>query len=81
MSTFFDEAKEQILRTVEIFRTRGFISTDKKVHAIVSFPRNEKRNFHNQLVKQGERQEYFHKHKIILKGDNHIKINSLTNIS
>lgn len=81
ISEFFADAKKQIITTVEYFREQNLISLNKRVHAVISFPRKNKSTFHNQLVKTNERKYFFDKHRIILKGTNTITIKSNTSLS
>jgi hypothetical protein len=73
ISGYFKSAKEQIIQTVALFRSRNLLETDKKVHAVISFPQN-KTNFYHHLITQGMRQQFLHQHKIIIKGANMVAV-------
>lgn len=76
ISRYFEKAKSQIIETVKIFRTSHFIHPDRKVHAVISFPQKNKADFYHHLIKQGERQNFLHQHKIIIKATNCMTIKS-----
>ncbi|MDR0829393.1 MAG: hypothetical protein LBN95_04675 [Prevotellaceae bacterium] len=79
ISEYFTKTKEQVIQVVQIFRNRNIISQNKKVFANISFPRRNKTDFYNQLIK-GEAKSFRDKHKIIIRGTNHLKIKNETTI-
>ncbi|MDR2621184.1 MAG: hypothetical protein LBC48_01220 [Dysgonamonadaceae bacterium] len=74
ISEYFDNTKKQVISVVQIFRDKGIISLQKKVYANISFPRRNKTDFYQQLIKDGEPKEFRDKYKIIIRGTNHLKI-------
>ena len=78
ISDYFEKAKKQIINVVKIFRKKNIIARNKIVYANISFPRRNKTDYYNQLIKNPK---YFRdNHKIILRGTNHLKIESSTTI-
>jgi hypothetical protein len=80
ISKYFTQAKEQVISVVQIFRNKGIISQDKKVHANISFPRKNKKDYFNQLFYGGEKKELLNRHKIFFRGTNHLIIKNETTI-
>ena len=78
ISTYYSKTKEQIIKVVAIFRARNIIAQNKKVYANISFPRSDKINYYNQLIKNPK--EFRDKHKIILRGTNTLRIKNNTSI-
>jgi hypothetical protein len=76
---YFTTAKTQIIQTVKLFRNRSLLEKDKKVHAIISFPR-KKVDFHRNIITQGERQQFLHQYKIIIRGTNTVTVKNNKNI-
>ena len=74
ISDYFEKAKKQIIKVVEIFRDKQIISHDKKVFANISFPRRNKTDFYNQLIKDPK--YFIDEYKIILYGTNKLTIKS-----
>jgi hypothetical protein len=79
VSKWFVSAKEQIKQTVQLFRERNLIETNRKVHAVISFPRN-KMDFYSNLIQNEERQQFLHQYGIIIRGANKVVIKSDRNI-
>lgn len=77
---YHKEIKEKIITNVRLFREKGIISPDKVVYAIASFPRKDKTNFHNQLIKAAERKEFRDKYKVMIKGTNEITVKNSVSI-
>ena len=78
ISNYFEKAKKQIIKVVEIFRDKNIISHNKKVYANISFPRRDKTDYYNQLIKHPK---YFvDKYKIILYGTNKLTMKDNTTI-
>ena len=73
-SVYHKDVKEKIITNVGFFREKGIIPSDKKVYAVVSFPRKGKTNFHNHLIKSPEQKHFRDLHKIMIKGTNEITI-------
>lgn len=80
ISQYFNHAKEQIIETVSFFRKKNIIPENKKVHAVISFPRRNKMSFYNQLIQTGERKHFFDAYKIMIKGTNTLEARSHTQI-
>ena len=78
ISTYYNKAKEQIIKVVAIFRARNIITRNKKVYANISFPKSDKINYYNQLIKNPK--EFRDKYKIILRGTNTLSIKNSTTI-
>ena len=78
ISRYFEDAKKQIIKVVEIFRSRNIISQNKKVYANISFPRRNKTDYYHQLIKNPK--DFRDKYKIILRGTNRLKIENSTKI-
>ncbi|GAG91688.1 unnamed protein product, partial [marine sediment metagenome] len=79
-SKYHKEIKEKIITNVELFRTKGIIPKNKVVYAIASFPRKDKTNFHNQLIKAPEKKQIRDKYKVMIKGANEITIKNKNSI-
>jgi hypothetical protein len=79
ISRYFISAKEQIIQTVKLFRDRNLLETNKRVHAVISFPRR-KTDFHRNIITQGERQHFLHQYRIIIRGANTIAIKNSKSI-
>lgn len=73
-SNYHKECKEKILENVQLFRDKNIIPVDKIVYAVVSFPRKEKTNYHNQFIKPPEQKQMRDKYKIMIKGTNEITV-------
>lgn len=73
-SVYHQEAKNKILENVHLFRNKGILEKKKVVYAIISFPRKEKSNFHNHIIKATEWKQIRDKYKIMIKGTNEITI-------
>jgi hypothetical protein len=73
ISGYFISAKKQIIQTVKLFRDRNLLEADKKVHAVISFPR-KKTDFYRNIITQGIRQQFLHQHKIIIRGSNIVTV-------
>ncbi|MDR1524172.1 MAG: hypothetical protein LBS79_02800 [Tannerella sp.] len=73
VSNYFTSAKEQIIQTVKLFRKCNLLDINKKVHAVISFPRN-KTNFYHLLIPISESQMFFHQYKIIMRATNTLSI-------
>jgi hypothetical protein len=71
-------AKEQIVRTVQLFRDKSILEMDKKVHAVISFPRNKTDFYHK--IPQQENRDFIKQHKIIMRATNTLSIKNGTNI-
>jgi hypothetical protein len=80
ISGYFVYAKEQIIRTVELFRDRKLLETNKKVHAVISFPKN-KTDFYHKIIAHNEQMLFFRQHKIIIKCANTVAVKSDRSIS
>jgi hypothetical protein len=80
-ANYHREAKEKILANVQLFRDTKIINVNKVVHAIVSFPRKGKTNFHNHLIKTSEWKKIRNDHKIVIKGTNEVTIKNERSIS
>jgi hypothetical protein len=78
ISRYFETAKKQIIKVVEIFREKNIITQNKKVYANISFPRRNKTDYYHQLIKDPK--DFRDKHKIILRGANNLKIKNSTKI-
>ena len=78
---YFKKSKNQIISTVQIFRNKKIISEKKRVYANISFPREGKTEFFNQLIKPREIKEFIDNHNIIIRGTNHLKIKNSTKIN
>ena len=78
MTNYFEDAKNQVINVVKIFRDKNIIAQDKKVYANISFPRRNKTDFYNQLIKNPK--EFRDKHKIIIRGTNYLRIKNSTTI-
>ena len=77
---YHQEIKEKIITNVELFRRKGLIPENKIVYAVASFPRKDKTDFHNQLIKNTERKQFREKYKVMIKGTNEITIKNSTSI-
>lgn len=73
-SKYHKEIKEKIIANVGLFREKGIIPQNKVVYAIASFPRKDKTNFHNHLIKATERKQFRDKYKVMIKGTNEITV-------
>ena len=80
ITNYFKEAKEQIISTVQIFRDKKIISKNKRVYGNISFPRKNKTDFYNQLIKPWEPKIFIDKYSIVIRGTNHLKIKNRTAI-
>ena len=76
ISHYFEDAKRQIVSIVKIFRDNNIIAQNKKVYANISFPRRNKVDYYNQLIKNPK--DFCDKYKIILRGTNNLKIKNST---
>jgi hypothetical protein len=74
ISKYFSKTKEQIISVVQIFRDKSIINQHKKVYANISFPRRNKKDYFSQLIQAGEKKDFLDKHKIYIRGTNHLKI-------
>lgn len=74
VSDYHKEVKEKVLKNVRFFRDKGILKNNKVVYAVISFPRKDKTNFHNHLIKATEWKQIRDKHKIMIKGTNEITI-------
>jgi hypothetical protein len=79
-SKYHKEIKEKIITNVTLFREKGIIPQSKVVYAIASFPRKDKTNFHNQLIKAPERKEFRDKYKVMIIGANKITVKNSVSI-
>ena len=59
-------------------RDKNIIARNKRVYANISFPRRNKTDYFNQLIKNPK--DFRDKHKIILRGTNKLKIKNSTTI-
>ncbi|MDR3189247.1 MAG: hypothetical protein LBT94_08725 [Prevotellaceae bacterium] len=75
ISSYFASAKAQIVKTVKLFRDRNLLEPDKRVHAVISFPRR-KVDFHSNIISQRERQDFLRQDKIIMRGANTVTVKS-----
>lgn len=73
-SKYHKEIKEKIIANVGLFREKRIIPQNKVVYAIASFPRKDKTNFHNHLIKPPEWKQIRDKYKVMIKGTNEIKV-------
>jgi len=80
VSVYFKKAKKQIVRTVQLFRDKNIIAPDKRVYANISFPRREKVDYFNHLIKHPEKKEFLDKYKIFMRGTNQLVIKNNTTI-
>ena len=80
-ASYHKEAKEKIIANVQLFREKKIIDNNKVVYAIVSFPRKEKTNFHNHLIKASEWKQFRDNYKIMIKGTNEVMIKNDESIS
>jgi len=80
ISKYFAKAKKQVITTVQTFRDKKIIASNKYVYANISFPRRDKTSFYNQFIKQPEIKEFLFKHKIFILGTNNLKIKNKTTI-
>ena len=71
---YYKEVKEKFEVNVGFFREKGIISEKKVVYAVASFPRKDKTNFHNHLIKATEWKKFRDDHKIMIKGTNQITV-------
>ena len=78
IGNYFDKAQKQIIKVVEIFREKKIIAQNKNVYANISFPRRNKTDYYNQLIKNPK--DFRDKYKIILRGTNRLIIKSSTTI-
>jgi hypothetical protein len=72
-------AKEQIVSTVKLFRDKSILETNKKVHAVISFPK-DKTNFYHHLISIDEINRFIKQYKIIMRTTNTLSIKSERNI-
>lgn len=80
ISYYFEKAKSQLTTIVQIFRVKNIIPQNKKVYANISFPRRNKTDFYNQLIKAGESKQFMDNHKIFIRATNKLKIKNETTI-
>jgi len=80
ISNYFKKSKEQIIKIVQIFRNKKIIAENKRVYANISFPRRNKTDFFNQLIKYGEPKNFLDNHNIFIRGTNKLKIKNSTTI-
>ena len=80
ISKYFKKSKEQIIKIVQIFRNKKIIAENKRVYANISFPRRNKTDFFNQLIKYGESKNFLDNHNIFVRGTNKLKIKNSTTI-
>lgn len=81
VSEYFTKTKDQIKSVVKNFRNKDIIDSNKLVYANISFPRRNKTDFYNQLIKADEaKSEFRDKHKILIRATNHLKIKNETSI-
>ena len=80
-SNYHKEAKEKIIANVQLFRDKNILDENKIVYAVASFPRKEKTNFHNHLIKAPEQKLFRDKYKIMIKGTNEVTIKNKKSIS
>ena len=80
ISEYFSKTKEQIKSVVQIFRDKQIIPQGKMVYANISFPRRNKTDFFNQLIKHGEKKGFIDNYKIFIRGTNQLKIKNETTI-
>lgn len=73
-SNYHKEAKEKIIANVQLFRDKRILDANKIVHAVVSFPRKAKTNYHNHLIKASEWKQFRDNYKIMLKGTNEVRV-------
>ena len=81
ISTYFKDAKKQIINTVQIFRDKDIITQKKRVYANVSFPRATKMNYFNQFIEKPEKKKFLDDYNIFIKGTNKLVIKNSTAIS
>jgi hypothetical protein len=80
ISSHFAKTKEQIKKTVQIFRDKKIIAKDKRVYANISFPRRDKTEFYTQLFMPSEIKMWHDRDRILIMGTNKLKINSRTSM-
>lgn len=80
ISHYFVTAKNQIKTVVQIFRDREIIAKERRVYANISFPRRNKTDFYNQLIKPGEAKQWLDNDKIFIRGANRLGIKNKTTI-
>jgi hypothetical protein len=73
IASYIKSAKEQIIRTVELFRELNLLEKQKKVHAVITFPQ-KKTNFYHHIIAPSESQKFLHQHKIIIRATNILSI-------
>jgi hypothetical protein len=81
ISEYFRKAKEQILEVVRIFREKEIIASDKRVYANISFPRRNKTDYFNQLIKYEEPKRFLDTYNIFIRGTNRLTIKNNTTIN
>ncbi len=80
ISRYFQKSKEQIIKIVRIFRDKNIIAENKRVYANISFPRRNKTDFFNQLIKHGEKKGFLDNYNVFIRGTNNLKIKNSTTI-
>lgn len=68
------KASDQLFSTLQFFRDHGFISSEKLVYLIISFPKRKQVPFENSLFTPTQLQTIRREQKAILRGINEVKI-------
>ena len=80
ISNYFRDAKIQITSIVSLFRDKEVINDNKRVYANISFPRRNKTDFYNQIIKPGESKNFIDKYNIFIRATNKLKVKNETTI-
>jgi hypothetical protein len=80
VSNYHKEVKEKIIANVQLFRDKNILDENKVVYAVISFPRKEKTNYHNHLIKASEWKRFRDDYKIMIKGTNEVRVKNEKNI-
>lgn len=81
ISNYFKKAKDQIKRTVQIFRDKRIITENRRVYANISFPRVCKKDYFHHLITNPEKKKFIDDFNISIKGTNRLVIKSYKTIS